>query len=98
MNQLHSCMSNVLLGTMASPADAAAIGERYRAAGGDAERLVVLGGRDGIEALEGPAGGPTYVAPTIGRVPPSSLRTLDLDRARRRAVVSSTPAKSTIGH
>ena len=57
MYQLHSSLSNVLLGTMDTTADAAAISERYEAAGGDAERLLVLRGRDGIEALEGRADG-----------------------------------------
>ena len=57
MYQLHSSLSNVLLGTMDTTADAAAISERYEAAGGDADRLLVLRGRDGIEALEGRASG-----------------------------------------
>ena len=57
MNQLHVALSNVLLGTMDTSADAAVIGERYEAVGGDAERLVVLRGRDGIAALEGRASG-----------------------------------------
>ena len=55
MNHLPISMTNVLLGTLDSSPDAAAIDDRYRAAGGDPERLDVLRGQAGIDALESPA-------------------------------------------
>lgn len=57
MNHLPISMTNVLLGTLDSSLDAAALGDRYRQAGGDPHRLVVLRGQAGIDALERPAAG-----------------------------------------
>ncbi len=57
MNHLSLSMSNVLMGTVDSSADVPAIGDQYRAVGGHVERLVVLRGQDGIDALAGPAAG-----------------------------------------
>jgi hypothetical protein len=54
-------MTNVLLGTLDSSPDAA-IGDRYRAAGGDPERLVVLRGHAGIDALERTAAGGSLIS------------------------------------
>jgi hypothetical protein len=67
MNYFPLSMSNVLLGTMDSSADAAAIGDRYRVAGGDSERLVVLRGQDGIDALEGTAAGGSQMSRWVRR-------------------------------
>jgi hypothetical protein len=67
MNYFPLSMSNVLLGTVDSSADAAAIGDRYRAAGGDTERLVVLRGQDGIDALEGTATGGSAMSRWVRR-------------------------------
>lgn len=57
MNRLSLSMSNVLMGTVDSSSDVPAIGDQYRAVGGHVERLVVLRGQDGIDALTGPAAG-----------------------------------------
>jgi hypothetical protein len=48
-------MTNVLVGTLDSSPAATEIVDWYRAEGGDPERLVVLRGRAGIDALESPA-------------------------------------------
>ena len=57
MNHLSLSMSNVLLGTVDSSEDVPAIGDQYRAVGGHVERLVVLRGQEGIDALAGSAAG-----------------------------------------
>ena len=55
MNHLPISMTNVLVGTLGSSPDAAAISDQYRTAGGDSDRLVVLSGQSGIDAFESPA-------------------------------------------